>query len=109
SKVENITGNFNGILECKLLVIFEEATDFITKSDSQIIKDIIDGTKRIINKKMINQYKIDSYERLVFNSNSYYSVRPEGGDRKYAIFECDDSKVRERTYFEALHDCLYNN
>src|SRR5690606_15152992 len=59
--INNITGNFNGMIENKLLIVGEEISDYVKKSGSQILKDLITGTRQVINKKNFNQYEVKDY------------------------------------------------
>ena len=107
--INNITGDFNGMIEGRLLIIAEEAVDYVKKSGSHILKDLITSDRQVINRKGVNQYEVKHFGRCVFLSNSDLPVRPEAGCRRFAVAECDDSLVMDTQYFTIFKKYLDEN
>ena len=103
SKLDDITGKFNGLIEGKLLILSEEADTDAKSSDMNVSKELITGKRQTLQKKGIDQREIKHYGRIVYLTNNDMGVRPGIGDRHYVVMESDSRKMMgEKRYLEMM-------
>jgi hypothetical protein len=102
STQEHLTGRFNAHFTQALLVQVEEALWAGDKRADGVLKDIITAPRIRIEQKGIDTYEVLSCTRLLLTSNSDWVVPATPGERRYAVFELDDEKAQDTTYFAAL-------
>lgn len=106
---DKLTGNFNSILENKLLSICNEIQNYggNFKSNDKL-KSIITDTEQIIEPKGTDAYKINNYSRFIFITNNDWPVKIEKDDRRYFCMEVSDAEKGNADYYERVANA-YNN
>lgn len=99
---DEITADFNGKMDGKLLFTLNEATNYPTNAQKEILKTLIKDKDLEINKKFVNQYSIHNYARVwATTQNPQPAVIPHDC-RRYCPIECDNSKRGNEEYFKYL-------
>ena len=83
SNANHIFGDFNGLLEGKVLINLDEAFWGGDKKLEGNIKNKITEDKQSINKKNINHYNINDFCNYIISTNSDWFAGVEEGDRRY--------------------------
>jgi hypothetical protein len=101
---DQITGPFNGKMAGKLLFTLNEATNYPTNTQKELMKTIIKDTELSVNKKFVNQYDVDNYARVQITTNNRRPVAIDYDDRRYCCIESDNSVRGNTEYFKPLID-----
>ena len=101
---DQITGSFNGKMAGKLLFTLNEATNYPTNTQKELMKTIIKDTELSVNKKFVNQYDVDNYARVQITTNNKRPVAIDYDDRRYCCIESDNSVRGNTEYFKPLID-----
>ena len=107
---EKLFGNFNSLLEDKLLCVLNEAQT--NKPDNNIIdllKDLITNKTIVIEKKGIDSFVQKNRIFYFFFSNRSNPVSIENDDRRFFILECNDKVKTIKNYFENLMEEMKND
>jgi hypothetical protein len=102
---------FNGIVDGKLIQLFEEATFSGDKRLIGKLKDKITSDIVVIERKGLEAETKTDYSNLIFTSNNHFPVPITENDNRFAMFECSnkyancDKKIKEE-YFINLADAL---
>jgi hypothetical protein len=99
---DQITGTFNGKMSGKLLFTLNEATNYPTNTQKELMKSMIKDTELNINKKFVNQYDIDNYARIQITTNNDRPVNIPPDDRRYCCVKSDNTKRGNKEYFAPL-------
>ena len=99
---DQITGSFNGKMAGKLLFTLNEATNYPTNTQKELMKTIIKDTELSVNKKFVNQYDVDNYARVQITTNNKRPVSIDYDDRRYCCIESDNSVRGNKEYFAPL-------
>ena len=105
---EQITGSFNGKMAGKMLFTLNEATNYPTKTQKELVKTIIKDKDLQVNKKFINQYDIDNYARVLITTNNKRPVSIDYDDRRYCCIISDNSVRGNKDYFAPLIESRYD-
>ena len=98
----DVFGTFNGLLENKLFIHFEEFSGKCGfKYDSEL-KNFITGDDIDIMKKGVDATPRPNRLKVIFSTNNDYPVKIEAGDRRFVI--CDSSRmaIPSKEYFDNL-------
>lgn len=106
----DVTGNFNSMLEGMLLGVLDDVTWGGNKSEMGQIKHLITGDKNRIEKKGLDAFEVNSYKRLVFNSNTNFYYAPDKDDRRLLALEVKSELLRKENveFWQAFYD-KFNN
>ena len=86
NNLSQVTGDFNGVSEGKILINFDEAFWGKDKQKEGMIKNMITEDTKYINKKNKEQYVIDNHcNYIITTNNDCYAPATEGGRRFFAI------------------------
>jgi hypothetical protein len=99
---DQITGSFNGKMAGKLLFTLNEATNYPTNTQKELMKAMIKDTELCVNKKFVNQYDIDNYARIQITTNNERPVVIDHDDRRYCCIKADNSNRGNSAYFAPL-------
>ena len=99
---DQITGSFNGRMAGKMLFTLNEATNYPTNTQKELMKTMIKDTQLEVNKKFVNQYDIDNYARVQITTNNKRPVAIDYDDRRYCCIESDNSVRGKKSYFAPL-------
>ena len=108
SSWEQICGSFNGQMAGRLLFTLNEATNFPTNTQKELMKTMIKDTALSVNKKFVNQYDVDNYARIQITTNNKRPVAIDHDDRRYCCVEADNSVRGNAEYFKPLIDTRDN-
>ena len=90
NNIDQLTGNFNGIGEGKVLCNLDEAFWGGDKKKEGIVKNIITENKINVNKKNKEAYTIDDYCNYCITSNNEWMIGVSEGSRRYYALELDN-------------------
>ena len=100
---DDVWGQFNGLIANKYLIILEELSAKQTVEYEGTIKDLITGGRLVVNTKGIQQYRIDSYLKMIALSNTI-TCNSTIGDRRNVMIKCSDEFVKNSSYFITLRE-----
>jgi hypothetical protein len=95
----DLFGNFNGLVEGKLLTLIDVFKDGFKYSDK--LKSLITGTTMDITRKGRESRCVPNLLRFMFFTNHRLSV-PVDGDRRYVVASSFNQEVPTKAYFERL-------
>jgi sporulation protein YlmC with PRC-barrel domain len=98
----DVWGSFNGLMSNCFLVNLNEMSKKETADAEGKIKGLITDTQLTINKKGIDPYLINSYNRFMGTTNSEDPVKTKKGDRRNMIIRSSDEKCGDKQYFKEL-------
>ncbi len=101
---DQITGSFNGQMAGKLLFTLNEATNYPTNTQKELMKTMIKDVGLSINKKFVNQYDVDNYARVQITTNNKRPISIDYDDRRYCCIKSDNSRRGDTEYFKPLID-----
>ena len=104
-----LLGNFNSHMETVLLFQFEEAFWAGDKQAEGKLKLLITSKLHMIERKGYEPYMVGNYARIYITSNNDWVVPATVDERRFAIFECLNTRVNDKAYFKALFDQLEAN
>ena len=91
----------NGVLN-KLLVQVEEAKAVDIHKNMDALKDYITNNRQSIERKGIDIYDINCYANFVFTTNNDNPIKISSTDRRFVVFNCNDSRRGDVEYFTNL-------
>ena len=105
---DQICGSFNGQMAGKLLYTLNEATNYPTNTQKELMKSMIKDTQLSVNRKFVNQYDIDNYARVQITTNNRRPVAIDYDDRRYCCIESDNRVRGDKEYFKPLIDSRFD-
>lgn len=99
----DITGQFNGILENKLLIVADEATFAGDWNTINRLKSITGNETLTINHKGIDAYDVDNFARVVIVTNKDMAAPIEYDNRRYFLVQTAD-KANPEVYDEVFDE-----
>lgn len=102
----DLYGAFNGMLEGKLLVVLEEASNKDNHRFTDLLKAKITAETLLVNRKGINQYRVKDYTRFVFCSNNANPLPIWSGDRRFTAFDVNPIHRNDPIYFKSLTEVM---
>ena len=100
--IDNITGQFNGSLFEKILIIGEESVWGGDKKQYSILKRLITDDTLNISFKFKEIFPTRNYLRFIFLTNSDWSAPNEVGDRRLFVLCADDVFKLKTDFFDQL-------
>lgn len=95
---KELTGNYQGYLPERLLVVCEELSLGMGLTAYNDLKDLITSSTAIVNEKHLRQREWDTYATFVFLTNRPVPILVEEADRR--IFYIDSpAKKQDQTYY----------
>lgn len=92
SKMDNISGKFNAVMESKVLVFADEATWGRGHEVKSALKSLITGETLVVEPKGIDAYSVRNFVRLYAASNNEQAYPAEEGERRAAIFNISEHR-----------------
>jgi hypothetical protein len=108
SKLEDLTQTHNKIVRGRLIINCNEATNYPSIRDTNILKAFITETALLINPKNCPLYYIANYSRLMTTTNCRFSARFDYDDRRWWCAEVDEKNKNNDAYFKPLIDTMKN-
>ncbi|MER8546470.1 DUF5906 domain-containing protein [Mesorhizobium sp. M1169] len=100
SDPKQLTGNFNGHMDAKILAIAEEAFFGGDRKVDSIVKDMITSDRMMLERKFMDATEIDDYRRFIFLSNAENVVRATPDERRYAVTLVPPEQMHNRAYWD---------
>lgn len=102
SDVNQLTGKFNAHLSVALMVQAEEAFDLKDKRHESVLKDIVTGPSRSVEKKGQDIIQLPNYAKLILTSNSERVVPAGDKERRFLVMRVSDRMRGNHAYWNAL-------
>ncbi|KAA6360749.1 MAG: hypothetical protein EZS28_043724 [Streblomastix strix] len=106
--IEEITGNFNSVIENKSLIILNELKNFTEQRalNSNALKSVITDDVQRINEKFVARRDSQNVANLIFISNNYCPVKIEATDRRYLVCQTPDAHRHNFEHFDKIHQAI---
>ena len=102
SKLSDLTQSHNKIVQGRLLVNCNEATNYPSISDVNIVKQFVTDKEFLINPKGCPLYYVNNFSRLLITTNCRFPMRITPDDRRYFCVEMTDKYKNNDAYFSGL-------
>jgi hypothetical protein len=115
NKIDEITGQFNAVLEGKVLIVLNEArsVDEEKNTNYDVLKSITTDETFTINEKNVPRFYAENVVNLIISTNNVYPVKIEASDRRYVVLRCCGVHINDFDYWKRLSDGFtvdfYNN
>jgi hypothetical protein len=108
TKIDNITGKFNNLLENKVFVVCNEMQSSENSKflNADSLKSIITDYDIDYESKFVNKRAGECVANLMFFSNHELPIRLENGDRRYVVIKCSNKRCKDFKYFNKLHEVM---
>lgn len=106
--IDNITGQFNGVLFEKIVIVGEESVWGGDKKQYSILKRLITDSSVNISFKFKEIFSSKNYLRFIFLTNSEWSAPNEVGDRRMFVLCADEVFKKDTQFFGELWDDMRN-
>ena len=107
-KGKHLTGNFNGHLEGKILVVAEEAVFAGDPTAAKALKHLGTSEGFTYEGKGVDARDGDNYCRVLMTTDQDWSVSVDAMDRRYFIVDVAATHKEDKVYFAAI-DAQMNN
>ncbi|KAA6396421.1 MAG: hypothetical protein EZS28_008053 [Streblomastix strix] len=106
--IEEITGNFNAVIENKSLIVLNELKNFTEQRalNSNALQSIITDDVQRINEKFVARRDSQNVSNLIFVSNNYCPVKIEATDRRYLVCQTPDAHRLNYEHFKQIHQSI---
>ena len=103
NKIEQITGDFNGLMDRNLLTFLDEIQNYggAFKSND-LLKSILTQVQQNINKKNVEAFESNDYSHYVFATNNKWPVKVTRDDRRHFCITPSNEKIGNKDYFDRL-------
>jgi len=104
TKIEDVVGKFNAILQNKKLTILNElqSADTTKLLNCDALKSDITEDTIVINEKNEPMRECENVSNFIMVSNHDFPVKIEATDRRFAVFRVGDKHKQDFEYFEDL-------
>jgi hypothetical protein len=99
---ERLTGNFNAHLADRVLVVAEEAFDLRDKRHESVLKELITGQWRSVEKKGVDIVRRPNYVHLMLTSNNDRVVPAGDHERRYMVLNVGTKRLQDSVYFKQI-------
>lgn len=103
-----LTGNFNGHLENKLLVVLDEAFWSGDKKANGVLKSLITGKNHVIERKGQESYTVKNITRIAILGNEEWLVPASEDERRYAVFDVGPGRKKDKKFFKDMRVGMEN-
>ena len=97
ANINQILGDFNGIIEAKMLIDLDEVSYGGNKAQCNKLKSLITEDRQVVNKKNKEMYEIDNYADYIITTNEYYFLYVDKDSRRFVCYEMDDELCGSQT------------
>jgi len=108
-KMDDIFGNFNDIIDEKLILQFNEVDGKNAVENQELLKDFITAEKVPIRKKFYAIRSAENFIRLFIISNNETPVLLETKDRRYFVIKSTDAICQDKIFFDEIYKLLKND
>lgn len=102
TKKRHLLGDFNSLLEDKLMMVFDEAFWSGDHDAEGVLKGLITGNEHIIERKGYEAYPVDNLLRVGILGNEPWLVPASDDERRYAVFNVGDGRKQDRNFFKDM-------
>jgi hypothetical protein len=99
-----LVSNFTGHLENLLLFVLEEAFWSGDKNAEGTLKNLITGSRHVIEHKGKEPYTVDNCTRIAIIGNEHWTVPASQDERRFAVFNVGDKRLQDRNFFAAMRE-----
>jgi len=99
-----ICGQFKGQMDGKMYQCLNEATNFPTNQQKELMKAMIKDVDLSINQKYIAEYQVKCYARTGISTNNRRPVAIDYDDRRYCCIDAVEDHINDPNYFKILHE-----
>ena len=104
-KSRGIAGQFNSIIENKILIFADEAV-FRSREATLLLRALITEDENIIESKFANMISQKNYSRIIMATNDDTAIQFANDERRFLVLQLSDSKKQDTKYFAALKKCM---
>ena len=101
-----LTSNFTGHLEKCLMFVLDEAFWSGDKQSEGIIKDLVTGSKHVIEHKGKEPYSVRNLTRIAIIGNEDWVVPASHDERRWAVFDVGSGRRQDRDFFKRMREGL---
>lgn len=98
-----MSGNFNSHYERLLAIVFDEAFWSGDKSSEGALKDLVTGTRHLIERKNFEPYSVANLTRVIILSNEEWVVPASNDERRFAFFDVGTRNQQDHDFFSRIH------
>jgi hypothetical protein len=110
NKIEQITGDFNGLMHGNLLTFLDEIQNYGgAYKSNDFLKSVLTNVKQNINKKNIEGFTANDYSHYIFATNSKWPVKVTKDDRRHFCISPSPEKIGNKEYFDNLVKTCFND
>ncbi|MEC5321753.1 DUF5906 domain-containing protein [Aurantimonas sp. A3-2-R12] len=103
NRADALTQRFNAPFATAILGHVEEAFWSGAHDKKGTLQSLITSETLPIERKGIDTVTVDSFLRLIMTTNEAWAVPASNDERRYAVFDVSDSRIRDDDYFTALY------
>lgn len=103
---DKLFNRFSNGFKNKLLVNMDETSGKDSFENSEKIKNLITAETVQYEQKGVDSITLNNYARWIFTSNNDTPVKISADDRRFVIFDCDNSVCGNTQYFKNLAECF---
>eukprot|EP00775_Hariotina_reticulata_P001190 gene1190-1528_t len=92
----------------KVFVCVDETKGKESCANSEIMKNAITSPSFNFEKKGVDPFTLNNFNRFIFLSNNNNPVKIEQGDRRYFMFDTRSDKIGDKAYFDAFIEYAEN-
>lgn len=104
----HLTGNFNGHLRSCLLLFVDEAFWAGDKQGESILKTLLTEASFMLEQKGVDAKGWRNRLHVIMAANADWVVPASADERRYAVFDVVDTRVRDYDYFHTLESEMKN-
>ena len=108
SNSKHLVGAFNAHLRNCLFLFADEAFWAGDKQGESVLKALITEPVLMIEQKGVDATQWRNRVHMIMAANAEWVVPASHDERRYAMFNVSNKKLRNETYFNALHDEINN-
>lgn len=110
NKIEQITGDFNGLMHGNLLTFLDEIQNYGgAYKSNDFLKSVLTNVKQNFNKKNIESFTSNDYSHYIFATNSKWPVKVTKDDRRHFCISPSTEKIGNKEYFDNLGKTCFND
>ncbi|MCB1469862.1 MAG: hypothetical protein KDK08_22555, partial [Rhizobiaceae bacterium] len=96
NNLKQLTGNFNGHMDAKILAVAEESFWGGDKQADSVIKDMITSGTMMLERKFMDPIEVRDCRRFIFLSNAENVIRATPDERRYAVTMVSPDRIGDR-------------
>ena len=97
--MDHLIGRFNSHLADKILVVAEEAYHAYDRRNESVLKELITGKRRAIERKGYDVFWGENYAHLMMTSNNERVVPAGDHERRFLVLRVGTDKTQDSAYF----------